>query len=211
MKTKKLLFYLLAAILGGCVPVMSLHPLYTKEDVAFDEKLVGTWVDDSNNTWEFKSVNNPPNPIAYELTFREDEDKKGLFLTHLVELENELFLDVSPKQFPCGQLGELNEMEWPYNAFFFVPAHTFIKIDSIEPQLKMRWVTVDAMKELLKEDPNAVKHEEDEIILTASTKELQAFVLKYADDNKVFSTEVVLTRKKDKGTQESGAQDPNEG
>ncbi|MHC4572585.1 MAG: hypothetical protein ACYS76_00390 [Planctomycetota bacterium] len=27
MKTKKLLFYLLAGILGGCVPVMSLHPL----------------------------------------------------------------------------------------------------------------------------------------------------------------------------------------
>ncbi len=32
MRIKKLLFYLLAALLGGCVPVMSLHSLYTEED-----------------------------------------------------------------------------------------------------------------------------------------------------------------------------------
>jgi hypothetical protein len=31
MNTKKLLFYLLAALLSGCVPVMSLHSLYTED------------------------------------------------------------------------------------------------------------------------------------------------------------------------------------
>jgi len=50
MKTKKLLFYSLAALLGGCVPVMSLHPLYTEKDVLFEEKLLGRWVDGPNNT-----------------------------------------------------------------------------------------------------------------------------------------------------------------
>lgn len=50
MKGKKLLFYSLAAILGGCVPVMSLHPLYTEKDVLFEEKLLGSWVDGPNNT-----------------------------------------------------------------------------------------------------------------------------------------------------------------
>jgi len=28
---KKVLFYLLAVLLGGCVPVLSLHSLYTKD------------------------------------------------------------------------------------------------------------------------------------------------------------------------------------
>ena len=54
------------------------------------------------------------------------------------------------------------------------------------------------MEKLLKRDPNAVKHEivDERLILTASTKELQAFVLKYADDSRVFTNEIVLSRKK---------------
>ena len=53
------------------------------------------------------------------------------------------------------------------------------------------------MEKLLKEKPTAVKHEmvEDRLILTASTKELQKFVLKYADDDRVFTNEIVLDRK----------------
>ncbi len=198
MKTKKLLFYLLAALLGGCIPVMSLHPLYNQEDVMFEEKLLGTWVDDSNETtWEFKRPDESKK--AYELIFRDNEGGKGSFVVHLVKLRNRLFLDVYPNQFPCD-LEDPNKTEWGYNAFFYVPAHTFIKIDSIEPQLRMRLTDDEEMGQLLKEDPNAVKYEllDNKLILTASTKELQAFVLKYADDSRLFSDEIVYSRKKTK-------------
>ena len=43
MRTKKILFYCLAALMGGCVPIMSLRPLFTSEDLVFDEKLLGTY------------------------------------------------------------------------------------------------------------------------------------------------------------------------
>ena len=198
MKIKKFLFYLLATLLGGCVPVMSLHSLYTEEDVVFKENLVGTWVDDPDSpktTWEFSRAG--AKEKAYKLVYSDDEGKKGSFVVHLVKLENRLFLDVLPSQFPSEQQ-DWEKMKWAYNFFFFVSAHTFIKIDSIEPQLKMRRTINDEMKELFKEEPNAVKHElvGDEIILTASTKELQAFVLKYAYDIRVFPAKIVLTRKK---------------
>jgi len=76
----------------------------------------------------------------------------------------------------------------------------------------MRRTICDDMKELLKEDPNVVKHElvEDKIILTASTKELQAFVLKYAYDIRAFPAKIVLTRKETKSPQPSPEKDPNE-
>ena len=198
MRIKKLLFYLLAALLGGCVPVMSLHSLYTEEDVVFEGNLVGTWVDDPDSpktTWEFSRAG--AKEKAYKLVYSDNEGKKGSFIVHLVKLENRLFLDVLPSQFPSEQQ-DWEKMKWAYNFFFFVPAHTFIKIDSIEPQLKMRRTINDEMKELFKEKPDAVKHElvEDEIILTASTKELQAFVLRYAYDIRVFPAKIVLTRKK---------------
>ena len=200
MKVKKLLFYLLAALLGGCVPVMSLHSLYTKENVVFEEKLLGTWVDDPNSPetiWEFRRIDKTKK--EYKLIISDDENKKGSFVAHLVKLEDSLFLDVFPDEFPCDT-EDPNKTDWLYNVFFLVPAHTFIKIDSIEPQLKMRLTDDEKMLELLEQDPNAVKHAsiEDRLILTASTKELQAFVLKYADDERVFANEVVLNRRENK-------------
>ncbi|GAF73214.1 unnamed protein product, partial [marine sediment metagenome] len=171
-------------------------------NVVFEEKLVGTWVDDPNspeNTWEFERIDEPRN--AYKLIFSDNKGKKGSFVAHLVKLQNRLFLDVYPDELPW-EPDDPNEVKRLYNSFFLIPAHTFMRIDSIEPQLKMRLTDDDKMKKLLEEDPNAVKHTsiENKLILTASTKELQAFVLKYADDERVFANEVVLNRRETEKT-----------
>jgi hypothetical protein len=66
--------------------------------------------------------------------------------------------------------------------------------------LKLRITLESKMEELLKEDPSAVDHTYvgDRLILTGSTKELQAFVLKYADDERVFTDQVTFSRKESK-------------
>ena len=204
MKIQKLLFYVLAALLGGCIPVASLHPLFTQQDLIFEDKLLGTWVDDPNSpetTWEFKRLDEPERAgeKAYKLIFSDEEGRKGSFIAHLGKLENRLFLDLYPSELPW-EPKDPNKVEWVYNTLFLIPARTFIKIDSIEPQLKMRLTVEDKMEELLKEDPKAVRHAltEDRLVLTASTKELQAFVLKHADDSRAFPNEMALSRKKDK-------------
>lgn len=197
MNRRKLLFYMLAALMGGCVPVMSLRPLYTKENVVFDKKLLGTWVDDPNDpeiTWQFKSIDKPEN--AYKLIFTGEDGMKGSFVAHMLKLQDKLFLDVYPSELPWDP-EDPNEIEWPYNTLFLIPTHTFVQIDSAGPRLKMRLMLETQLKKLLEEDPDAIEHVavEDRLILTASTKELQAFVLKYADGDKVFTDEIVLERK----------------
>jgi hypothetical protein len=197
MNTKKLLFYMLAVLLGGCIPVISLHPLYTEKDVVVDKKLCGTWINDSGDsktTWEFECIDEPKN--AYKLIFTDEDGKKGSFVAHMIKLENRLFLDIFPSELPW-EPEDPNKMDWPYNSLFLIPAHTFVKIDSIEPRLKLRLTSESKMEELLKENPSAVEHTfvGDRIVLTASTKKLQAFVLKYADDKRVFTDEVTLSRK----------------
>ena len=197
---EKFLFYLLAAMLGGCIPVISLHSLYTEKDVVFDAKLLGTWIEDPNKpeaAWEFKRIDEPNN--AYNLVVTDDDGEKGSFVAHLVKLQNKLFLDICPDKLPF-ESDDPSEVKWPFNSILLIPAHTFIKVDSIEPQLKMRQTQDDKMKELLAEDPNAVKHTiiEDRLILTAPTKELQAFVLKYADDSRVFTDETIMFRRETK-------------
>jgi len=199
MSAKKFFFYLLAVLLGGCVPIVSLHPLFTEKDVVFDEKLLGTWVDDPNSpeaTWEFKRADTNDN--AYRLFFSDKEGKKGMFVAHLVKLKDNLFLDACPA---LWEPHDPNMIEWAYNTLFLIPGHTFIRVNSVEPQLKMQVTDDEKMAEFLKADPNSVKHDflEDgpaKYLLTASTKELQAFVLKYADDSRVFTKEMVLSRKK---------------
>ncbi len=209
MKTKKFLFYVLAALLGGCIPVMSLHPLFTEETLVFEEKLLGTWVDDSNNIWEFKDPNEQEK--IYKLIFVDNEGQKGSFDARLTKLENKLFLDVYPSEPPWDE-EDPNKVEWPFNTFFFMSVHTFIKVNGIEPELKLQLTDDDELKKLLKENPNSIEHTsiEDKFVLTASTEELQAFVVKYADDSRVFTAEGVLARKKPKSPQASPEKDPNE-
>jgi hypothetical protein len=197
MNKKKLLFYIIAVILGGCVPVISLHPLYTEKDIVMDKNLYGTWTDDSNSsktTWEFKSIDEPKN--AYKLIFTDEEGKKGSFVAHLVKFQSRLFMDIYPSEMPW-EPEDPNKIDCPYNSFFLIPAHTFLKIDSIEPQLKLRLMLESNLEKLLKENPSAVEHTSvsDRLVLTDSTKELQEFILKYAEDERVFTDQVTLSRK----------------
>ena len=188
---------MLAIIIGGCVPVLSLHPLYTEKDIIVDKKLRGTWIDDPNSpktTWEFKNIDEPKN--AYKLIFTDEDEKKGSFVARLVKLQDKLFMDVYPAALP-SDTNESSELAWPHNAFFLIPAHCFLKVDSIEPQLKLRLMLESNLEELLKENPDAVEHTyvDDRLVLTGSTKKLQTFVLKYADDERVFTDQLILTRK----------------
>jgi hypothetical protein len=197
MRAKKTMFYLLAVLLGGCVPVMSLSPLYELENIIFEQKLLGVWMDDVNDPEVIWDFNRPdPNKNEYRLVYANEENHKGIFKVHLVKLKDKLFLDVLPNSYPSGK-EDIEDMNLPYNVFFFIPTHSFLKVNSIEPHLNIQITDDDELEKLLKEDPNAVEYMEvgqERLVLTDYTKELQAFVLKYADDKRLFTDEVKLIR-----------------
>ncbi len=210
MKTKKLAFMCLAALLGGCVPILSLHPLFTEETVVFEEKLLGTWVEGSEPaelTWEFTRIESTAaeklqeqfgNLVKkfYRLNLTDKEGHRGSLVACLVKLKDRLFLDIFPDKLPSGET-DMEEAKLMYNAFFFVSAHTFLRVDSIGDELTLRLTVEDRFKELLEANPDAVEYTriDDRSILTASTKELQAFIAKYAGDERLFPGEMNLVRK----------------
>lgn len=225
MDTRKTLFYLLAVLLGGCVPVFSLNPLYTEKDVVFKKELLGIWADpnEDGNTWKFERDVQSKNAYRLSLNMGNGDGAKGLFNAHLVKLKDQLYLDVYPApqglEDTMNGLGEVakdpNSNVWPLNFAFLVPVHTFIKIDSIESSLTMYLTDDQLMKELLQRDPNAVRHallKGNRYVLTASTKELQAFVTKYADGNRLFEDEdpIVLKRAKAKKTKRPSDKKPGD-
>ena len=210
MRMKKCALYCLAALMAGCVPIVSLHPLFTKDSIVFEEKLLGTWVEDSNKpqvTWEFirlekSAAERLPAEMrdeiqkCYRVNVTDDKGSKGSFAGCLVKLQDRLFLDLLPDRFPSGEQ-DPERMKLVYNAFFFLRVHTFARVGPIGDQLKIRLTDDEAFKKLIEAEPKAVKHDviDDHPVLTASTAELQAFVAKYADDERLFTNEVTLTRK----------------
>ncbi|OHB48407.1 MAG: hypothetical protein A2Y10_09820 [Planctomycetes bacterium GWF2_41_51] len=165
-------FYLLTIILGGCVP--SLHPLFTENELVFDSNLVGKWSEpNSSDIWEFKTADNK----RYEFVLTQDKGK-GVFTGMLGKIGNEFYLDIFPE-----------DMNIPGNDFYkghLIGAHSFMKIDVTKDSLKIGIMSPESVKKILEAEPNAIKHEkvDDRIILTASTKALKDFILKYAADEK---------------------------
>ncbi len=199
MKIKKILFYAIPVILGGCIPIMSINPFYKDSDVMFEQKLVGTWVQDTNEpdtTWIFSRSEEEPNK-AYHLSFIDKEGNKGSYTAVLMKLQDKLFFDVYPDKMPWDT-EDSNNISLPYNTFFLVPAHTIMKVDSIEPKLVLRITQSSKFKELIEEHPNEIEYQEgeDTIVLKSSTKELQVFILKYSQDERMFPDTITLEREK---------------
>lgn len=200
MKMKKILFYVIPILLGGCIPIMSLDPFFTEKDVVFEEKILDTWVDDINDPetiWKFSIYEELPFK-AYKLDYIDQEDRKGSFIAVLMKLDNTLFFNVFPDKKPWGT-EDPNNIAFFYNTLFFVPANTILRVDAIEPYLLIRLTQASDFTELIQDHPGEIelKQSENTIVLTSSTKELQEFIMKYSDDKRMFPGEIKLIRKKE--------------
>lgn len=178
---------LLICLLCGCVP--SIHGIASKENKTMDPALIGMWGEpnDPNKTemWRFDKGDEEN---TYGLIYIDDRGKVGRFDAALVRLGELRFLDIYPK-----------ELDDQMNGFYkghWVPAHTFVKVEEISDQLRIRFMAPDKLKKMLDEKPELLKHEivDGSILLTASTKDLQQFVQKYSSE--VWTDEIVMVRKR---------------
>ena len=177
MKTKKSIFYCAALLLAGCLP--SLHPLYNDKTLIFKEELIGKWIGDDDVLWQFTRSGDK----EYELKICEDEKEIGRFSAHLTQIEGLMFLDLYPDEEQLKDLSDFYKMH-------ILPVHTFMKVDQINPNLQLRMIDYDKAVKMIENDPNVIKHEvvdDDRIVLTASTEELQDFVVEHVKT--IFSYE----------------------
>lgn len=165
--------------LAGCV-VTSIYPYYTSKDLVFDPALLGNWVEagQTNETPEYVRFE-PMGTNGYWATALGGGETNS-FEVHLFRLKQQLFLDTCPTN----------------RSLDFVPVHQVSKVTQIGPEIETANLNYDWLAKLVEHHPNAIRHmvlrekagdeQGGRIILTADTKELQRFILKYVNNTNAW-------------------------
>jgi len=133
----------------------------------------------------------------YILTYKKTKGKKELMKVELTKIKGATYMDIYP-------LSEPKESRFGMNQ---INAHTFAKVEIKAGKLFIRSFNILEIEDLLKNKKIRLKHEiipyatfkegelnyEDNIVLTASTKELRAFIAKYSDNEDLFDEAEELT------------------
>jgi hypothetical protein len=168
MRTKQLLAVAgLVLLMTGCT-VRSLQPLYTEKDLIFEPQLLGMWVqagDNSDDLLIFQKYEDK----TYTLRNGESPKLQG----RLMKLGGELFLDVTPAEAKDA---------------FNIPGHLFVRIRVSGDTLQTALLDADWAEHAADYGTLGLSHLRigSEVVLTASPKELQAFVARYAGDSSIF-------------------------
>jgi hypothetical protein len=181
----KLLSLSLLVFLPSCFIVPSLHPLYSDKDLIFEPALLGVWTsDDSKDTLSFTMESEK----SYLFALTDEKGEKTEFVAHLLKIPNTMFLDLYPADASCHQNDFYSE--------YFIPVHSFMLVSQIEPALQLSSFEMDWLKKFIEKNPKAIRHEKikDNILLTASTLELQKFLLAHVKTEGAFGSASNLTR-----------------
>jgi len=190
---KFLLLLMLPFFLSSCI--ISLHPLFTSEAIIDDGRLTGIWIEqgenqESQSSFDFKIGENTGH---YEL-LHTDNGSTYTYDAVLLKLGEKYYLDVilNGELCPTSNQSKADE-QYPVLAEL-IASHNFYKLEFVEDQFLLYPFDGDRLEKMVKNRMIRIKHEnvDGQLIITASTEELQKFFIKYADDEKAFEEPLVV-------------------
>ncbi len=204
---------ILILLISGCY-LKSVHPLVPTNQAVLLDGLEGRWETESQR-WTF--INDPRNVSNLDLSafdiddfsidedegiteklylvlyedFEDDSIDSSIFIGAVGEFKGAYFLDLSV--FDIGSSSNLKKSH-------YFPVHTFSKLHVVDDSLNIEFFKDSWIEDLIENNRIRIKHEKEngEILVTASTSELQKFVTKYAHDKRAFDDPKVLKRADEK-------------
>ena len=179
----KLLTYFLVASLAvigiGC-PTRSLYPLFTEKELGSLPAIVGTWMSEKGQVYSFQKAGDK----SYDVVWRDQEGEAGVYKVQLGKIGKSWFLDSSP-----------GTKQYDYH---LVRAHIISRIWLEGDSLRVALLESDWLMKMIESGKLQIPHvvQGNDIILTASTAELQQLVLRFTDDEGAFPKSLGLVRMK---------------
>ena len=202
MKTRIIILIgMLALLAGSCIP--SLFPLYTEKDLVTDDRIIGTWEAGEMGTWVIERLYYKPlidifssdwsdakENNTYKLVVIETDGGDTLeaeFVVHMLVLGGQHYLNYYPGDF---------ELDHDFLSWHMVEANNFSKVWITEDSISLAFFDPSYLEELIDENRIKISHirHDNGILLTARTRELQKFVIKYGDEEDAILEPDVLKR-----------------
>ena len=199
-------FALLLIFLSGCLT--TIHPIFTEKDLAYDSKLIGTWNTGNQGNKGKVIISNLATENSLELSGNISAIKqKGYFISYLdstgktseqyiaflARIGKHLYFDYYPAE---------KKEDRKIDEFFevhFVKMHTSYRVDiSKDRSFELTQLDEGYVRKLIEEKKIRISHEtdaDDNITITASTKELQQYLLKYGDEPSAYRSEKTIFKK----------------
>lgn len=186
MKTTKLIRHLFiiaiaALAVTGCIT--SVHPLFTDQELIYKPELEGAW-NNSDETLIFSGKSKTflgHDKTFYSIQYVENSDTTQL-IGRLGKLGGQYFLDMT--------IDDNDPKVKDLIGLYVFPVHIFFKISFANDKISMNSFALssDWLDKLIRERRIRIDHEieQNQILLTASTEELQKFVIKYENEPKAF-------------------------
>ncbi len=186
MFKKLCLLGMCVVLVNGCLPVRSIHPFYTRNNMVFTQALVGQWHDDNDDaTWKFTAHDE----TSYCLCI-EDDNEVSSFKVTLFKVGGTLLLDVVPDSIftECGK----DNIEVSH----VLPLHGLAKIEIHNNRLHIQISNEDTWESLLTSDPNAMKYTlvDNEVVLTDKSEIIYSYLWSIQDMNDLWKDPDVLTK-----------------
>ena len=199
-------FAFLLIFLSSCLT--TLHPIFTEKDLAYDPKLIGVWNTENegkkgkviiSNLASENSVELPGNisvikQKGYFIIYQDENGKvSDQYIAFLARIGKHLYFDY----FPADKKGDRKLDE--FFGVHFVRMHTSYRVEILKDgSFELSQLDGSYVKSLINEKKIRIRHEidaDDNTVITASTKELQQYLLKYGDEPSAYRSEKTTFKK----------------
>jgi hypothetical protein len=182
-----LLCLLAAACLLSSCNVNALQPWFTKDIQVFEPSLLGTWVEAGNEGHKTTLVFEKAKDSSYDIRVTEDSDNKETkYSGHLGKLGGSYYLDYRSSDSAQADL--------------YIPVHCVMQFTLGSDELKIRTPDDNAWEEAAKADHlkglGVAWTEDKDLVLTAPSADLQAFLLHIEKDSPLWGEVTTFARKK---------------
>ncbi|MCX7918286.1 MAG: hypothetical protein N3A72_01505 [bacterium] len=162
---------------SGCI-IVSMNPIYESEkELVFDPALLGTWTDSEGNKISFTKSGDKRYTCVFDVG-----NIPNNFDAYLIQLDKYRFLDLYP-----GKLEEAKDMNI-YYMLHLIPMHSISKVWFENDKLYLSFLNQEWFEKQIEQKKVSLPYAKinDRIVLTASAREIQRFILQYADDTSAF-------------------------
>jgi len=196
---------LVIIFLSSCLK--TLHPIFMVKDIVYEPKLLGKWKTENQGNKGFAVITNLaadnsielPEKIAtikqkgYFVSYQnEDGETTEQYIAFLARIGRHIYFDYYPAEKKTDKKGD------EFFTSHFIKMHTSYRVDISTAGFELNQLDESYVTKLIDEKKIRISNEKDadgNTIITASTEELQQYILKYGDEPGAYRSEKTIFSK----------------